>query len=120
MNRMSDILNGLINRTEEEKLTWKTSIDKSSFITSVDTIGIIIRSFGSGWNERYRLEIQNDDGITVQVLQTPDYYVRGVEPQDDGTKEQAEELSRLFILARRSALKTDLTLEKLAESLAKL
>ena len=119
MNRMSDILDGLINRTEEEKLTWKTSIDENSFITSVDTIGIIVRSLGSGWSERHRIEIQNDQGLTVQVLQTPYYDVDGTETQDDATKEQAEELSRLFALARRSALKTDLTLEKLADSLAR-
>ena len=116
MNRMSDILDGLINRTEEEKLTWKISIDKNAFITSVDTIGVIVRSLGSGWSERYRLEIQNDKGLTVQVLQTPDL-IKG--SKNDATPEQAQLLSRLFALARGSALNADLTLEKLAESLAK-
>ncbi len=123
MSRMSDILKGLINRTEEEKLTWRTSADTNAFVTSVDTISVVVRSsvirssLNSLFSEIHRLEIQNDKGITVEVLETP-AHAQIIGRGSDATAEEAEELSRLFKLARRSALDTDSTLDKLATNLA--
>ncbi len=117
MNRMSEILDGLINRTKENKLTWRTSVDSDAFVTSVGTIAIVVRLLDD-FLELHQIEIQNDEGVTVQVLQTPRLPGRLV-TETDATPEQAQKLSRIFTLARSSALNSDLTLEKLAESLAK-
>ncbi len=115
MSRMPEILDGLIAKTEEGKLTWRTTLGSDSFMTSVDTIAILVRE---DFDKRHRLSILNDEGLTVQVLQTPITEFRGSETENDATPEQARQLSRLFTLARGSALKADLTLEQLAKSLA--
>ncbi len=115
MNKISEILDGLINRTEEGKLTWQTTVNRDTFITAVGTIGVRVKLLDD-FLEIHRIEIQNDEGLTVQILQTPDL-VKGSKNQ--ATPEQARQLSCLFALARGSALNADLTLEKLAESLAK-
>ena len=117
MDRISEILEGLIKRTEEGKLTWQTPVNPDTFITAVDTIGIVVK-LQDDFLETYRIEIQNDEGVTVQVLQTPDS-LRRVKAENEVTPEQAQKLSRIFTLARSSALNSDLTLKKLAESLAK-
>lgn len=117
MDRMTTILQGLIERTEQAELSWKTSVDKNAFIAAVDTTGIIVRMLDD-FLETHRLEILNDDGVTAVVLETSDP-MRKAPKESRATDEQATELSRLFTLARQSALNADLTLEKLAKSLAK-
>ena len=114
MNKISEILDGLINRTEEGKLTWQTTVNRDTFITAVGTIGIRVKLLDD-FLEIHRIEIQNDEGLTVQVLQTSGL-IKG--SKNDATPEQAQQLSQLFALARSSALNTDLTLEQLAKSLA--
>ena len=117
MNKMSEILEGLIKRTAEEKLAWQTSADPNAFVTAVGGISIVIRSFDRSLGESHRLEIQNDRGITVQVLQTRNQFIP-IHTEDTATSEQSQELRRLFNLARKSALKLDSTLDQLAKSLA--
>ena len=116
MNRISEILDGLINRTEEGKLTWSATVNRNTFITAVGTIGIVVKLLDD-FLEIYRIEIQNDEGITIHILQTP-HLSKGAKTENEATPEQARKLSRLFTLARNSALNADLTLEQLAKSLA--
>ena len=111
-------MQGLIERTEEEELSWKTSVDSNAFIAAVDTTGIIVRMLDD-FLEIYRLEILNDYGVTVIVLETPDP-MRKVPKESSATHEQAAELRRLFVLARQSALDVDTTLEKLARDLERI
>ena len=57
-------------------------------------------------NSNHRLEILDESGETVESLRYP------------GTsEEEGEQLARLYVLARRSALNVDSTLEKLAKAL---
>ena len=114
MDRISEVLDGLIKRTEEGKLTWRTTIGGYSFMTSVDTIVVIIRE---DFDDRYWLSILNHNGETARSLQTPVSF-EDTQMESQATPEQAQQLSRLFTLARGSALNADLTLEKLAKSLA--
>ena len=119
MGNFARVLEGLINRTHEGKLNWHTTADPDRFMTAVDMIVVVVSRLSRGislGNERHRLEIVNDEGITVEVLETND--TLGLFPSERlPTAEQAEKLSQLFTLARRSALDTDATLEKLANSL---
>ena len=122
MSRMDDVLRGLIKRTEEGKLNWRTSVDTRGFFSAVDTTSIVVRQLGRNFlpsQERHRLEILNDQGITVEILETQDN-LESVPTERLATKEQAKDLSRLFALARRSALESDMTLEKLARNLERL
>ena len=122
MSRMDDILTSLVTRTDEGKLKWKPSVDSETFLTSVDTIGIVVMQIGRNFplkDERHRLEILNDEGMTVEVLETGDDF--GLVPTESlATGEQARNLDRLFTLARCSALESDATLEKLARNLERL
>ena len=122
MDRMTAILQGLINRTEEGKLNWQTSVNDDVFVASVDTTGVIIRLLGREaimTPERHRLEILNDKGATAVVLETDEGF--GIVPKESrATDEQAKGLRSLFALARQTALNADLTLEKLAHDLERI
>ena len=117
MDRMTTILDGLINRTEEDKLQWRTSADTNAYVALVEDISVVVRSLDSLLNDRYRIEIQNDKGITVEVLQTTDEFTM-VSHDVHANTLQSDKLRHLFRLARRSALDADSTLERLANSLS--
>ena len=119
MSKIADVLQSLIRRTSDGKLGWQTSVDPDRFLVVIDTIGVTIRRTGRAsvvGDERYQLEILNDQGTTVEVLETKDPLA--LEVRELGvTEELDKQLSQLFTLARRSALDADATLEKLANSL---
>ena len=104
---LGQILSGVFQRTTEGRLKWSQSFKKDRFITSVDSISIIIVEESDTWaGTIHRLEIVDEDGETVETL---GYF--------DATDEQNRQLERLFVLARRSALDIDTTLKKLAKGL---
>ena len=118
MSKMTMILQGLINRTQEGKLPWEITANSDTFVASVDTTAIIIRMV-DGFLERHRLEILNDKGKTAVVVETDDTF--GTIPKEIlATPEQTQDLRRLFVLARQSALDADSTLEKLARDLERI
>ena len=106
MIELGQILDGLVQRTTEGKLKWSRSVHDGRFVTSVDTISVVIEEYVSGGNTRHRLDIVDESGDTVESL---DFR--------DTTGQQDEELARLYVLARRSAHNIDATLEKLARGL---
>ena len=118
MDRMTTILQGLLQRTEDGKLNWETSVDSKAFIASVDTTAVIIRELDE-FLERYKLEILNDKGNTAVVLETNDTF--GTIPKEIlATPEQSLDLRRIFVLARQSALDSNSTLEKLVQDLERI
>ena len=107
MIEFGQVLTGLVQRTEEGRLKWSRGVQENRFVTSVDTISLAV-SFshevrGSG---PYFLDIYNESGEPVESFGYP-----------DATKEQSDKLARLYVLARRSALNLELTLEKIAKAL---
>ena len=105
MTNLSQILTGVVQRTEEGKLKWSLGAENDEFVASVDAISIVINATGRARNV-HRLDILDESGETVDSL---DY--------NTTTTEQNRELARLYILARRSALDVEATLEKLAKAL---
>ena len=119
MDDMGRILKGLLKRTEGGQLKWRASAEGNTYIVAVDTAAVALTSLRAatmGLPDRYRLDIFNDKSIPVESLESPDP-LGSVPIERRATGEQSGEMSRLFILARRSALDTDSTLRKLAESL---
>ena len=106
MIELGQILNGLVERTTEGKLKWSRSVNDNRFVTSVDAISVVIEEYISGGDTRRRLDIIDESGDTVESLNFR-----------DTTREQDEQLARLYVLARRSALDVDSVLEKLAKGL---
>ncbi len=104
MIEMGQILEGLVRRTEEGRLKWRRSIESNRFVTSVDVISIRIQEILAV--EGYRLDILDESGEIVESLR-----------YQDMSRDEEEQLARLYVLARRSAIDVDSTLEKLAKAL---
>ena len=102
MNELDRILAGLVDRTAEGRLKWTTTVRDDRFTTSIDAISVVIGQRSQG----HQLEISNEAGQTIESLS-----------YDDSTEEQDELLERLYVLARRSALDIQSTLDKLAKAL---
>lgn len=110
MNELDKILDGLIQRTSDGKLIWSRAAADDQFATSIDAISVVV-----GKSSRFqgvipgfpRLEIYNERGDLAEVIQVG----------DTTAVEQRQKIDRLRELARRSALDTQLTLEKLAKAL---
>ena len=104
MIEMGQILEGLVRRTEDGRLKWRRSIESNRFVTSVDVISIRIQEILA--MEGYRLDILDESGEIVESLR-----------YQDMSRDEEEQLARLYALARRSAIDVDSTLEKLAKAL---
>ena len=104
MIEMGQILEGLVRRTEDGRLKWRRSIESNRFVTSVDVISIRIQEILAV--EGYRLDILDESGEIVESLR-----------YQDMSRDEEEQLARLYVLARRSAIDVDSTLEKLAKAL---
>lgn len=122
MNGLDNALDGLVRRTTDGKLQWVRSVARNEFVASIDSISVIIRDtsehsvFGSG---RHQLAILGDSGDVVEVL--PTFAEFGSPEAPDArraTPEQARQLAQLYDVARRSALNTEATVEKLVKALA--
>ena len=106
MIELGQILTGVIKRTTEGKLKWSQTAQHDRFVTSLDAISIVIAENEEFRPNSHQLVLLDESGVTIESL---DYL--------DTTPEQDEELARLFVLARRSALDIDSVLEKLAKAL---
>lgn len=119
MSELDKILEGLVQRTVDGKLKWNRTVETRQFVTSVDAISVVVRELNEAHlttPARHRLEILDVEGSTVEVLESEDEY--GLVPVDRlATSEQSYYMDRLYALARRSALDTQSTLQKLAKAL---
>ena len=106
MTDLGQILTGLVQRTTEGKLKWSRSAQENQFVTSVDTISIVIAESGNFGIDTYCLDVLDESGEVVDSLSFR-----------DTSEVQDQELARLFVLARRSAHNIDSTLERLAKAL---
>ena len=102
MTDLDQILTGLIQRTKEGKLKWSSTAQRHQFTTSIGAISVMI------------FETESEHGL--DILDESDELVESLR-YEDTTTEQDEQLERLYILARRSALNIDSVLEKLAQGL---
>ena len=119
MSEMDQIWEGLIRQTGDGKLSWRPSVPNGAFVTSVDTISVVVRELSTGKYSaaaRHQLEIFNDEGYTAEVLDTG-HRLAGSVKEIEAARERARQLRHLHQLARRSALNTQATLEKLAKAL---
>ena len=113
MIELGQILAGLVQRTAEGKLKWRRTVQDDRFVTSVDAISIVIVElhgyFDADLNlapTTHRLDIYDESGEIVESF-----------GDQDTNEEEDKQLARLYVLARRSALNIDSTLEKIAKAL---
>ena len=132
--KLDEILEGLLRHTQAGKLKWQTSADPNVFVTAVGAVGLVVRSFGHPGRVAVRLEITRPQGQVVGQIESDNRLVgeraaansSGASCRDLAETSEISEarrekaLSELFSLARRSALKSDEILDRLARSLAAL
>ena len=107
MTELGKILSGVFQRTTEGKLNWSRAVEKDRFIASAGAISIVIVEEHDNWaGTTHHLNIIDESGETVETL-----------GDHDTTAEQHRQLQQIYVLARRSALDVDSTLEKLANAL---
>ena len=119
MNEIGKILHGLAQRTDDGKLKWRRTVKDTEFVAAIDTIAVAIRQLGKGAigiPGRYQLEIFNEEGSTAEVVETPEKLGRPV-GDTAATSDQSRQLEHLYVLARRSALNTQATLDRLVKAL---
>ena len=106
MIELDQILTGLVLRTAEGKVKWTRTVQDNRLATSVGAISVVIMQDSDPPIVRYTLDILDESGEIVESL-----------TYQETTTEQDDELARLYVLARRSALNVDATLERLAKAL---
>ena len=116
MNELNQILEGLAKQTDDGKLKWKPSATSDEFVVSIAAISVVIKELRTRPNPllvagKYRLTICDEGGKAVEVLEAD------IENKGEDEIKRANQLKRLYTLARRSALNTQATLEKLAKAL---
>ena len=100
------ILEKLVERTTEGRLNWRPSVADGRFVTSVDAISLVIAGIPG---ERSAFQLDIHDPESGQIIESLGHA--------ETTAEQDGALRRLYVLARRSALDTESTLQKLAKAL---
>ena len=122
MDRMTQILTGLVERSEEGKLNWHTTTtEPQTMLAVLGEVTVVISASGrilSGGKPTYQLHILDQEGRTVEVLKSSDDLesLMGSRP-GLATLEQSKALERLFEMARRSAYDIDATLDELSKQL---
>ncbi len=106
MSQMERVLEGLFRRTSEGRLKWAPTVEEDQFITAVDAIAVAIQETKWPRPKGCRLEIIDEDGRLVEVFD-----------HGNASADQYKALERLYAEARRSALSSQATLEKLAKAL---
>lgn len=119
MSELDRIIGGLTRRTVNGALKWRSSARENEFVTSVDAISVVLRSLGgSSWRtpDRYQLVIIDEQGSTVEVFEAGGEF-EPVGYYDADKTQQSQQLDELYSLARRSALNTQATIDKLVKAL---
>jgi hypothetical protein len=106
----SELVNTILARTREGKLTW-AELSVSSFLTRVEQIMIVIDRPRS--DRPPSIRITDESGKVLELIEGPIFAGGGLV----GT---VELLSELYELARRQALRVDETLSDLKRRLDKL
>ena len=110
MADVTDILTKLLERTNQDKVSWQSTVDESTFLAVVGNTSVAINEeYGDYGHLQYVLKILNQEGREIERLgsNTPNKY---------GETSYAE-LSELYMMARRLALGVDSQLDKLLQEL---
>ena len=104
MAEVSDILAKLLERTNQNKVSWQTTVDDDAFIAVLGNASVRIHV------DQYSdtiLKILNNEGREIEQIDS------GV---DDGSQWKSE-LNALYLKARRIALGVDSELDELLREL---
>ena len=132
MDKMTEVLAKLISSTQDGKVHWVSTADPEVFITTVETIGVVVSHLDAGLlsmasDEQYRVQVLDPEGRAVESIETRIFSglpnlgglltPEQIAPLRVADEDQKHAIRLLFLLARRSALDVDATLDELRNSL---
>ena len=108
MAEISDVLTKLLERTEQEKLSWQSTDDDSTFRADLDKASVTIEK--DVFDDLFSLRIHNLEGREIESLV-------GGGRSTVTTPHEDQQLRELYDKARRIALGVDTQLEDLLKEL---
>ncbi len=105
--KFNQILDGLLEKTEQEKLEWETTADRNTFLMVLKDSAVSIRRNTQTPYFSYIFEFRNANGEVVESVT--------ILKVDRSEREKAR---KIFDLASQQSLKPDPTVDRILEQLA--
>ena len=110
MADVTDILTKLLERTNLDKVSWQSTVDDSTFLAVLGNTSVAINEeYGDYGQLQYVLKILNQEGREIERL--------GSYTSNKDGETSHDELSELYLKARRIALGVDSQLDSLLQEL---
>ena len=109
MAEIADIISKLLERTNEGKVSWRTSVDENTFTAVVGKTSTLVYGYGDPRSrQEVQLRILNSEGREIERYDTKTEFDQLIEL----------DLVELFTKARRVALGVDSQLDELLKALS--
>ena len=105
MVEMSDVIAKLAERTAQNRVPWKTSASKETFIAAFGNLSVLISSHSTGLSTVTKLSVLNEEGNEIDHAE--------FSSNDFGDDKKYSLLRDLYRSAKRCAVGTDQKLEEL-------
>ena len=108
MAEIADIISKLLERTNEGKVSWKTSVDEKTFTAVVGSTSTLLSANDDALgNQRVRFRILDKQGREIERYDTFHQFDAKI----------LHNLTELYVKARRTALGVDSQLDELLKAL---
>lgn len=107
MADMAAVVDKLVERTQQNRVPWKRSAGKSTFVVSFGNLSVLISARTSGLNSEIKLSVLDEIGDEIDYAESDGF----------SSDRQSTQIQVLYMLAKRKALGSD---ERLGELIARL
>lgn len=108
MAEITDVLTKLLERTNENKISWKTTVDEATFVAVIGNLSVAVSPYFDSFDEDIRLQILNREGEEVDRFDATTIGSSSI---------TSHRLDDLYKKARRVALGVDAQLDELLQEL---
>ena len=115
MDKMTEIMTKLIEKSCDGKITWRDTAGKQKFLTMLGETGVAIDHDSA--TGVYELQIVDNRGRVIESVSADELLLGNLLPGRSSTQETLANLKDLHEVARRSALNIDSTLDEIASHL---
>lgn len=112
--KFNQILEKLLEKTEEGKLEWETTVNRDTFLTALKDTAISITQFNDSY---YLFGFRNEMGEVIDKFIVKNEKLNPLAPHIN-LSEDIEKASRIFALARQQSLKDKQIADRILEQLA--
>ena len=107
MVEMRDVVDKLVERTAQNRVPWKSSASKGTFVAAFGNLSVLISARTSGLNSEIKLSVLDEVGDEIDYAESDGF----------SSDRQSTQIQGLYILAKRKALGSD---RRLGELIARL